>query len=267
MDSFKVQRANQEWHARMDKMDKEIIPKKIRFAEYVDIQGKEDEKVPTKSWDGKIPLHKTFAILIKAYYNKGMKTSSDVLDHVPVNDLHRLSGTYLLLSEVIKKCKEEPEGSEKIIYFFPKGDTESLPCNKAHYNTLRILREIIRKTHNYLHDGAVKADKLGLKDRQASDYVLNYVREEDAKERKLIAEKRLMQARERQEQMEREYKERQEQMEREYKERQEQMEREYKERQEKMEREARERKERGKAIKREKRRIRKAKLKRSKRGG
>lgn len=138
-----------------------------------------------KKHDGLVPVHRTLDSLVYTFFQSKISSSSDILNVVPVTDLHLLSACYVKLNEVMKRCKANPQ---KLAYILPGGGGRGSSCSfKTHYPFLRRLREIIRVTHNLLHDAAIMADKKGLKDRAASDFVLNHVRKVDEESRRVVS--------------------------------------------------------------------------------
>jgi len=137
-----------------------------------------------KKHDGLVPVHRTLDSLVYTFFQSKISSSSDILNVVPVTDLHLLSACYVKLNEVMKRCKANPQ---KLAYILPGGGGKGSSCSfKTHYPFLRRLREIIRVTHNLLHDAAIMADKKGLKERAASDFVLNHVRKVDEESHRVV---------------------------------------------------------------------------------
>jgi len=138
-----------------------------------------------KKHDGLVPVHRTLDSLVYKFFQSKISSSSDILNVVPATDLHLLSACYVKLNEVMKRCKANPQ---KLAYILPGGGGRGSSCSfKTHYPFLRRLREIIRVTHNLLHDAAIMADKKGLKERAASDFVLNHVRKVDEESRRVVS--------------------------------------------------------------------------------
>ena len=130
----------------------------------------------TKTHDGLFLLNGLVDKIVWAYFQGKIKCVMDVVKVVDIDMLHLLAKVYPKLTTVMRCCKKDGE-----THILPGGGGHGAKVTyKAHYKSLRRLREFVRVTHNHLHAGAVVATELGLDPDDASDFVLKYVAQKEA---------------------------------------------------------------------------------------
>lgn len=144
--------------------------RKVRFGEDV------------KTHDGLSPLSLVVDTLVWEYFAGRIKSVPDVMNVVEPKYLHLLSDAHKVLTKIMERIKSQPGVNVHVLPF--GGGHSSMVSFPIHYPSLRLLREIVRKTHNRLHVAAVAAVDQNKTSREATAFVLEHMRLQEEEDRR-----------------------------------------------------------------------------------